>query len=318
MRTVYHPTLKRGVSVLGFGCASLGSRISRCEGMRSLGRAYELGVNWFDVAPPYGDGQAESILGSFLGGGRRDHAVICTKVGIARPEISTVKRVLRPPARWAVHAFPGLRKQISRARSVGSRPPLEPATIRKSLEDSLRRLKTDYVDVLALHEPRIEDCTNTKVIEELENLRREGLARAISIAGSVDAILVGAKFSRTFDGAQFPNSPFSRNIDEICKVDVLERLFLVTHSVFDPQVTSRLVQLLESKAGLPEIEKSPTKLLIDYALTKNSAGTVVLSMYSSRHIIENCMRASREIDPSLLDLVDSLVSSTDNNCNSTG
>jgi len=315
MRTVYNSVLKRSVSAIGFGCASLGSRISPSEGVRSLGQAYDLGVNWFDVAPPYGDGQAEGILGSFLSG-RRDQALICTKVGIARPEISTVKRLFRSPARWAVQAFPDLRKQISRARSVGARPQLEPATIRKSVEASLRLLRTDYVDVLALHEPSIEDATNPEVIETLANIRKKGQARAISIAGSVDAILAGRHASTIFEGAQFPNSPFSRNIDEIRKSDAAARFFFVTHSVFDPEVSKRLAQSLNMKSDRPRIERSPAQLLIDYALAKNPAGTVVLSMYSGQHIIENCMRASQEVDSSALLLVDDLISSSDSTQNS--
>ncbi|MGY4344975.1 aryl-alcohol dehydrogenase-like predicted oxidoreductase/glycosyltransferase involved in cell wall biosynthesis [Bradyrhizobium sp. GM7.3] len=295
MRTVYHPVLKRDVSAIGFGCASLGSRISPSEGIRALGEAYQLGVNWFDVAPPYGDGQAEAILGSFLKG-RRDEAVICTKVGIARPEISAIKRLLRSPARWAVQAFPGLRKQISRARSVGSRPPLEPATLRMSVEASLRLLKTDYIDVLALHEPTVEDCTNPLVIETLTDLCKEGLARTISIAGSHDSILAGIRASAIFSGAQFPNNPFSNNVDAMRQNAPPDRVFLVTHGVFDPEASKRLGQILLDKSDRPQIDRSPAQLLMDYALAKNPAGTVVLSMYSSHHIVENCAKASQELD----------------------
>ncbi|MBW5438818.1 aldo/keto reductase [Bradyrhizobium canariense] len=314
MRTVYHPVLKREVSAIGFGCASLGSRISPSEGIRSLGQAYDLGVNWFDVAPPYGDGQAEAILGSFLHR-RRDQAVVCTKVGIARPEISTIKRLLRSPARWAVQRFPGLRKQVSRARSVGLRPPLEPATIRKSVEASLRFLKTDYVDVLALHEPSIEDCTSPDVLEALANIRTQGLAKTISIAGSLESILAGTNASTLFEGAQFPNSPISRNLDKLCMSVTAESSFFVTHSILDPELHRRLGQWLESRGGNSQVEMTPAQLLIDYALAKNRAGTVVLSMYSGRHIIENCTRASQQIDPTVLELVDRLISSSNNNQN---
>jgi diketogulonate reductase-like aldo/keto reductase len=196
---------------------------------------------------------------------------------------------------------------------VGSRPPLDPATIRKSVETSLSLLKTDYIDVLALHEPTVEDCTNPHVIEMLLDIRKNGLARAISIAGSVEAVLAGTKATATFDGAQFPNSPFSRNLDRVRKSNAADRLFLVTHSVFDPEVSKRLGQLLKEKGGRSLIERSFAELLLDYALAKNPAGTVVLSMYSSRHIVGNCTRASQEVDPTVLHLIDDLLSSTDNN-----
>ena len=61
MRTVVCPGLGRDVSAVGFGCASLGSRVSEAQGLRALGLAFERGVTWYDVAPPYGDGEAEGI-----------------------------------------------------------------------------------------------------------------------------------------------------------------------------------------------------------------------------------------------------------------
>lgn len=312
MRTIYHPVLKREVSAIGFGCASLGSRIAPSEGLRALGQAYDLGVNWFDVAPPYGDGQAEAILGSFLHG-RRDQAIVCTKVGIARPEISTIKKLLRSPARWAVQRFPSLRKQVSRARSVGIRPPLEPTAILKSVQASLRHLKTDYVDVLALHEPNVGDCANPEILETLADVRKQGLARTIAIAGSLDSISAGFNASRLYEGAQLPNSPASRNLERLCKSIPNERFFSVTHSIFDPAVSKRLDQSLRATKGSPGLERSSAQLLIDYALAKNPAGTVVLSMYANRHIIDNCTRASQQIDPTVLEFVESLIPFSDSN-----
>ncbi|WP_084801555.1 aldo/keto reductase [Bradyrhizobium sp. Ec3.3] len=310
MRTIHNSILSQDVSALGFGCASLGSRIGTTEGLRSIGYAYDLGVNWYDVAPPYGDGQAEGILGSFLKG-RRDQIVVCTKVGIARPEISRAKMLLRYPARWAIHAFPGLRKHISRARSVGSRPALLPTTIRSSVETSLRLLKTDYVDVLALHEPSTEDCTSPPVLEALADLQRQGLVRAISIAGSIDSILAGRSASNVFHGAQFPDDPFAQNLRSILRTDqASSKFFLVTHSVFAPSVLNRLSQLLNESGGETKIEGNPAELLLDYALANNPMGTVVLSMYSRRHITENCSRASQPIDPSIVQRINDLVAST--------
>jgi aryl-alcohol dehydrogenase-like predicted oxidoreductase len=59
-------SLGRNVSVLGFGCASLGSRIGARPGLLALEQAFDAGISWYDVAPSYGDGNAEAILGNFL------------------------------------------------------------------------------------------------------------------------------------------------------------------------------------------------------------------------------------------------------------
>ncbi len=71
-------------SRLGFGCASLGSRVAAADGLNALAAAFDAGVNWFDVAPAYGAGEAETLLGRFLRG-RRDRAFVVTKVGMAPP-----------------------------------------------------------------------------------------------------------------------------------------------------------------------------------------------------------------------------------------
>ena len=84
-------------SAIGFGCASLGSRVSRAAGLRALEDAFERGVTWFDVAPAYGSGQAETILGEFAAR-RRDRIGICTKVGMVAPRrnaiVTLAKRML--------------------------------------------------------------------------------------------------------------------------------------------------------------------------------------------------------------------------------
>src|SRR5579872_3248162 len=118
MKTIGVSFLDEPVSVLGFGCASLGSRISAARGSKSLHLAHDLGVNWFDVAPSYGDGCAEEILGKFLKG-RRYKVNICTKVGIPRPRIYYAKKIIRPIIRKMVAVLPSLRGAISKARGDG-------------------------------------------------------------------------------------------------------------------------------------------------------------------------------------------------------
>ena len=69
-------------SGLGFGCASLGSRVTAEEGLRALEAAFDGGVTWLDLAPAYGGGRPRRSPRRFLRG-RRDRLRICTKVGLA-------------------------------------------------------------------------------------------------------------------------------------------------------------------------------------------------------------------------------------------
>src|SRR5690242_7253513 len=114
MRTVEFAGWPHRVSALGFGCASLGSRVSRAAGIAAIERALEAGITWFDVAPSYGDGEAEVILGEALRGA---NVAILTKVGLQASATSGVKRLIRGLARPVVAMAPGLRAMIKPMRS---------------------------------------------------------------------------------------------------------------------------------------------------------------------------------------------------------
>src|SRR3954469_11188248 len=137
---------------IGFGCASLGSRFDVREATAALERAFAAGIDWFDVAPSYGDGSAEGIVGAFAAA--HPGAVrLVTKVGLtASPDW---KVAVRPLARWAVSRVPALRPIARRAHSA--RPiVLTARTIEDSLSRSLRRLRAKRVDALLLHDVQPE------------------------------------------------------------------------------------------------------------------------------------------------------------------
>ena len=115
-------------SCLGFGCASLGSRVGEEAGLRALAAAHDAGVAWFDLAPLYGAGRAEEMAGRFLKGRPRDSVQICSKVGLApgvRPH--GLKAALMPLARAAVQAVPApARHPPPRRRPAGAGAAADP------------------------------------------------------------------------------------------------------------------------------------------------------------------------------------------------
>ena len=82
MRRVTLGTTGIETSCLGFGCASLGSRVGEAPGLRALAAALDAGVTWLDLAPLYGAGRAEEIAGRFLEAPPR-RVQLCSKVGPA-------------------------------------------------------------------------------------------------------------------------------------------------------------------------------------------------------------------------------------------
>ena len=174
---------KSGITTsrLGFGTSRL-HHLFRRDRQRLLAAAADLGFTHFDTAPAYGDGICEAELGKFVCG-QRERFVIVTKYGI--PPDPLVEA-------WPSLSLP-LRSARAVARKVGYRnTPLTPLTgtgLRASAERSLRRLGTDRIDILLLHEPREDRIPSIDaVVDELQKLQRSGVVRAFGLAGGWSGI----------------------------------------------------------------------------------------------------------------------------------
>jgi aryl-alcohol dehydrogenase-like predicted oxidoreductase len=140
------------VSVLGFGGSEIGyERVSVRTVARLLGGALDTGLNVIDTAECYDIG--EELLGRALGA-RRQTIHLFTKCGHA--------------AGW-------------------SRADWRPAALLRSIERSLRRLRTDYLDLIQLHSCALAELQKGDVIEALERARERGYARFIGYSGDGEA-----------------------------------------------------------------------------------------------------------------------------------
>jgi hypothetical protein len=134
-------------------------------------------MSYFDTAPLYGDGLAERELGKVLSG-RRHQAIVATKVGMPSSRLASHVGALRVP----VQVVKGI---AARAGWVRPLPPFDAVALRKSVEDSLRRLKTDYIDVLLLHEPNpARVVAGDDLVEAALRLRADGKVRFFGMAGA--------------------------------------------------------------------------------------------------------------------------------------
>lgn len=299
MRMVYVPKLGRDVSAIGLGCASLGSRISARDGQRAIDHALDLGLSWFDVAPPYGDGRAEALLGHALRG-RRDKVVICTKFGIGPPQVSLAAKLIRPAARHAVALVPALRRVAAKSRSTGTRAPIDPAAIEASVTRSLRLLGTDYIDVLAVHQPTPADAANDGIFEVLRHLVVQGRVRAVSIVGEPDSIVAAARAGQPIDIAQFVDTPLTDAV-ALLRKQLASPLTFVTQGVFGSGIAEAMANMhgwqrdriaaLAKRNGI-DIAASPNDLLLRFAFSNNPDGVVIVSMFNPRHIERNIAAAA--------------------------
>lgn len=142
------------VSVLGFGGSEVGSEnITAAQADRLLNGAVDIGLNLIDTAECYG--ASEELIGAAVSHRRRNYCLL-TKCG--------------------------------HASGLGL-PEWTPSLIEKSIERSLRRLRTDYIDILQLHSCGEETLRRGEVIAALQRARDKGQARYIGYSGDSHAAL---------------------------------------------------------------------------------------------------------------------------------
>jgi aryl-alcohol dehydrogenase-like predicted oxidoreductase len=301
MKRIDVANLTGGASVIGMGCASLGSRVGRREGLKALERAFDAGITWFDVAPSYGDAEAEIILGEFVRG-RRAKVEICTKAGIRPARTPFAMRVAKPLLRYAVDAVPPLRKYVTSARPTAAKLAITAGMILSSVDASLQRLGTDHVEVLALHAAEADEVVRDDILAALERIVQLGKARIISIASSLDSGLLGAMHSEIYSIIQTVNNPFQPSLALAAeRLPTGRRITFVTHSVYGAfGALHRLREIIESSATKLQMlrdegyrgstEAAAAAFLADYALATNTAGITLFSMFKKEHLDFNLRR----------------------------
>jgi len=299
-------------SRIGFGCASLGSRVAPAEGLNALAAAFDAGVNWFDVAPPYGAGEAETLLGRFLRG-RRDRAIVVTKVGMAPPRRLGAMRLAYALGRPLVARAASFRRAFRALAATRNRHlPLTAELIERSIAESLKRLGVDAVDVYALHDPDPADVARYEVRAALARVLDRGQARAVAVAGDFDACRAAVAAGAPYSILQTSVANLDDGGAELAGAGLL----LVSHSVFGvgggaldrlaaqlaaaPQRHRRLIA-----AGYPADPRgAAAELLLDCALAGNPDGVVLASMFDAAHRAADLARAGRPKGAAALGLLD--------------
>jgi aryl-alcohol dehydrogenase-like predicted oxidoreductase len=168
------------LSVLGFGCGAVGGLMVRGDPRdqeRAVARAIEAGVNYFDTAVQYGNGESEKNLGRVLQRLKPPNVVVGTKVRLPSGDFARIAEA-----------------------------------VAKSLDGSLARLRLDRVDIFHLHNAITEDGGGealsvrqvlTEVVPAFERLRKQGKTRFLGLtAVGETAALHQVIDARVFDSAQ--------------------------------------------------------------------------------------------------------------------
>ena len=169
------------LSVVGFGCWAIGKTywgddVDDGTSKAAIRAALEVGINWFDTAPLYGEGHADRVLVDALGPDRHN-AVIATKVGVR---------------------FGGSNEH--------AHSDLSPSWVVADTEDSLRRLQVDCIDLLQVHWPCEANTNLDDTLEALETLRNSGKIRHFGLC-NYDA--AGVARAQAFPGMVSVQTPYS-------------------------------------------------------------------------------------------------------------
>jgi aryl-alcohol dehydrogenase-like predicted oxidoreductase len=175
------------VSVLGVGCGRVGS-ISNPVPMReieaTLEAAVEAGINLFDTADIYGQGDSERTLSRLLLR-HRDRMFVVTKVG-AHNRHTGAMRIAKPLLRMLVRSRPQLRSAVVQARTATVSHNFRAADLRRAVEGSRRRLRLDRLDGLLLHSPSVETLRDPEIHDFLGESLHSGRAKYVGV--SVDSL----------------------------------------------------------------------------------------------------------------------------------
>lgn len=171
-------------SALVLGCARLGSVLTpldRSECVALIREAYALGVRHFDTASIYGNGDSERFLGEALAA-HRDQVCLSSKAGQRLGAGQALLTPFKLPLRWLAARRSGLRRGVAAQRARPLPRCFEPDFIERSLRASLRRLRTDHLDVFYLHSPPAGALGNARLMARIEHLRAQGLFRTFGVS----------------------------------------------------------------------------------------------------------------------------------------
>jgi len=190
---------------LALGCARIGSALTpmgRRQCVALLDAAFALGIRHFDTASIYGQGDSERYLGEALSA-HRGEVSLESKAGQRLTPKQALISQFKGPIRWLAAQRGTVRQRVADHRAQGVPRCFEPDYIERSLSESLRRLRTDYLDVFYLHSPDPEVLGDERLMRRMQQLRASGRFRRLGVSCDDEATASAAAHHEAVDVVQF-------------------------------------------------------------------------------------------------------------------
>ena len=295
------------VSEIGFGGARIGGLLARDGGratsLRTLEAACDAGINFYDTADMYSQGESEILVGKAFRK-KRDKVFIATKGGYCLPGRKKLIQLIKPFAKPIVRALGLRRSAVPAALSGTISQDFSPGYLRKAVEASLRRLQSDHIDLYQLHSPPREELRGTRLQDALgllARLKEEGKIREYGIAlDSVD----DAAHCLGMEGIASLQMPFGlMDLEALDGVfdKVSERQYgIIARGCFgggalkqslteadlraiEPQVGTRLAD----QALAEQMQRSPLEAALQFSLCIERISVTILGMRTPQHLAAN-------------------------------
>ena len=274
------------ISLLGFGASPLGEEfgpIDAAEGERAVHAAIDAGVNFFDTAPFYGRTLSETRLGNALVG-RRDKVVLATKC-----------------CRYGLDDF-----DFSAAR------------VEASIDESLRRLRTDWVDVLHIHDVEFGDKRQIidETFEAARRVQQSGKARFIGVTGLQLAVLgeiaaaTGADAVLSYARFNLANQDLDRELTPALESAgtglinasplLLGALAGATPPAWHPASDELLTTCAKAAEACREAGADPARTALRFCLDHPYAASTLVGIQNRNQLEANLAAVETPNDPALL------------------
>ncbi len=260
------------VTRLGFGAMEIrGSRIwggravTEDQAKTILNAVLDSGINFIDTANDYG--RSEEFIGKFIST-RRNEYILATKCGCS---------------------------MVRRDDTTDDTPHIwTHENLFRGLHESLTRMKTDYVDIMQLHNPSVDECEKGNLVQALQEMKQQGKVRFTSISTTLPHLPTYIKLG-VFDTFQIPYSALERDHENWITAAAEAGIgIIIRGGVARGEVGVGLGSADRwqkfKEAGLDELldpGESRTSFILRYTLTHPHADTIIVGTLYPEHLREN-------------------------------